>query len=297
MDNLRGAFLMILAMALFAVEDMLIKLLTEDVPTAQILLMLGLGGAPVFAALALIRRQPLWTRALLHRAVLARTTAEVIGTVGFITALALTDITLASAILQAVPLWVTLGAAFFLGEKVGIRRWSAIIVGFGGVLLVIRPGFDSFEPASLFAVLAVVALGSRDLITRVTPRTITAEQLSIMAFLGVALSGAVLMPVLGQTPVPLDARNLALIVGTVLIGVVAYLAIVAATRTGDVGAVAPFRYTRIAFALIAGVLVFGERPDAATLIGAAIIVASGVYTLLRTRRRKGVASLPGGTAI
>lgn len=297
MDNLRGAFLMILAMALFAVEDMLIKLLTEDVPTAQILLMLGLGGAPVFAALALFRRQPLWTRALLHRAVLARTTAEVIGTVGFITALALTDITLASAILQAVPLWVTLGAAFFLGEKVGIRRWSAIIVGFGGVLLVIRPGLDSFEPASLFAVLAVVALGSRDLITRVTPRSITAEQLSIMAFLGVALSGAVLMPVLGQTPVPLDARNLVLIVGTVLIGVVAYLAIVAATRTGDVGAVAPFRYTRIAFALIVGVLVFGERPDAATLIGAAIIVASGVYTLVRTRKRKGVASLPDGTAI
>ncbi|SMY07633.1 DMT family transporter [Flavimaricola marinus] len=297
MENLRGALFMILAMALFAVEDMFIKLMSVDLPTGQILVILGLGGGLVFAVMAFLRRQTLWTRALLHRIVLARTAAEVIGTVGFVTALALTDITLASAILQALPLVVTLGAAFFLGEQVGIRRWSAIAVGFAGVLLVIRPGLDAFEPASLFAVQAVIALGARDLLTRVTPRQTTAEQMSIMAFLGIAVAGGALLLTFDQSFAPVNARNATFAVATVLIGVIAYLTIVAATRTGDVGAVAPFRYSRIAFALVAGVLVFRERPDAATLIGAAIIVASGVYTLIRTRQRKGAASLPGGTGI
>lgn len=293
MDNLRGALFMILAMALFAVEDMLIKLLSVDLPTSQILVILGGGGALVFAVMTYLRRQVLWSRALLNRFVLLRTLAEVFGTVGFITALSLTDITLASAILQAVPLVVTLGAAFFLGEQVGWRRWSAIAVGFFGVLLVIRPGLDAFEPASLFAVMAVIGLSARDLLTRAAPRSTTAEQMSIMAFMGVAAAGIALGLALDQPLTAINPVNMVLSGLTVILGVVAYLTIVVATRTGDVAAVAPFRYSRIAFALIIGVLVFGERPDAATLIGAAIIVASGIYTLLRERKAKRAASLAG----
>lgn len=297
MDNLRGASFMILAMALFAVEDMIIKILSVDLPTGQILVILGGGGALVFAVMAFLRGQTLWSRALLNKFILMRTGAEVLGTVGFITALSLTDITLASAIIQAVPLFVTLGAAFFLKEQVGWRRWSAIAVGFFGVLLVIRPGLDAFEPASLFAVLAVIGLGSRDLFTRAAPRSTTAEQMSIMAFMGVAVAGITLGVVFDQPVTALSRTNMVLSLISVILGVMAYLTIVVATRTGDVAAVAPFRYSRIAFALVIGVFVFGERPDTLMLIGVAIIVASGIYTLWRERRVKSAASLAGPTKL
>lgn len=295
LDNLRGALFMILAMGLFAVEDMLIKLMSRDMPTGQILIIIGLGGAAVFAVLALVRGRALWTRALLHPAVIGRTVAEAIGTVGFVTALALTPITSASAILQALPLVITLAAAFFLREQVGWRRWSAIGAGFCGVLLVIRPGLDAFEPASLFAVQAVIALAARDLLTRIAPRTTSAEQLSTMAFLGVAVAGLALMIGFSQTAVTPRGPLLTLTALAIIVGTASYLAIVTATRTGDVGAVAPFRYSRIFFALIIGYTVFGERPDAATLIGTGIIVASGLYTLIREARlnRAARASLPG----
>jgi len=285
-QNLRGALLMILAMALFAIEDMCIKLLSSDMSTGQIIAILGGGGAVLVGLVALLTGQRIWTRALLHPAVIGRTLAEVFGTIGFVTALALTPITSASAILQALPLAVTLGAALFLGETVGWRRWSAVGVGFCGVLLVIRPGLDSFEPASLFAVQAVIGLSARDMLTRITPKEVTSPQLSLAAFIGLVPTGLLLMMVMGQAPVALTRDTWALTLAAIVIGVLSYAAIVAATRLGDVAVIAPFRYSRIAFALIIGTLVFGERPDLATLIGAGIIVASGSYALIREARLK-----------
>jgi len=283
MDNLRGSMLMVLAMAGFALEDMFIKRLAAAMPVGQIIALVGFGGAVIFAAICTAQRRRLWSRDLLARPVILRNLGEMAGTLCFVSAIALTPLSQASAIIQAMPLAVTLGAALFLGAPVGWRRWTAILAGFAGVLMVVRPGLAGFAPASLFAVAAVIALATRDLATRAVPPTISSMQLSAYAFATLVPTGAVLLAVSGG-PVAVDAggaRDLSL---ALLCAVAAYYAIVAAMRVGEVAVVTPFRYTRLVFALIIGVAVFGERPDPWTLIGAAVIVASGVYTILREAR-------------
>ena len=283
MENLRGSILMVLAMAGFALEDMFIKRLSLDLPIGQILILLGSGGAVIFGLGALSRGHRLFSRDLLAGPVLLRNLGELIGTIGFVTALALTPLSSASAILQATPLAVTLGAALFLKEAVGWRRWSAILVGFAGVLMVIRPGLEGFLPASLFAVQAVIGLAIRDLATRAVPASVSSMQLSSYGFATVVPAGAILLVITGA-PVAPDAANWRDLAFAFLLGVAAYYAIVAAMRIGEVSFVTPFRYTRLIFALIIAMTLFGERPDFWTLAGAAIIIASGLYTLLRERR-------------
>ncbi|SLN13838.1 Riboflavin transporter [Roseovarius gaetbuli] len=299
MENLRGSILMVLAMAGFALEDMFIKRLAVNLPVGQIVIFLGIGGAIIFAAITLSQGHRLLSRDVISRPVLLRNFGELIGTIGFVTAIALTPLSSASAILQATPLAVTLGAALFLGEAVGWRRWSAILVGFCGVLMVIRPGVQGFEPASLFAVQGVIGLAIRDLATRAVPRSISSMQLSTYAFATLVPAGLILLAISGTPAVPsaVDWRDFGF---AMITGVAAYYAIVAAMRLGDVAVITPFRYSRLVFALIIGTTLFDERPDVWTLTGAAIIIASGLYTFLRERRvaRRSVApsaaSLPRG---
>ncbi|MCB1313335.1 MAG: DMT family transporter [Sedimentitalea sp.] len=294
MDNLRGAALMTLAMLGFAIEDMFIKLMADALPTWQIIAALGLGGAAVFAALTVAQGQRLVTRAFLAPPVLLRSLGELIGTVGFVTAIALTPISSASAILQATPLAVTLGAALFLKEPVGWRRWSAILAGFAGVLLVIRPGLEGFDSRSLFAVLGVVGLAIRDLATRNVPASTSSFQLSFLAFLTL-IPAAGLLALFSDRPFMVPTPALwGMIGGAILLGTLAYYAIVAAMRVGEISFVTPFRYVRMLFALIVGIAVFGETPDAPMLAGAAVIVASGIYTVWRERRLRRAGPFPSG---
>ena len=120
---------------------------------------------------------------MLSRPILLRSLAELVGTLGYVTAITLTPISTASAILQATPLLVTLGAAVLFGEMVGWRRWSAIFIGFFGVLLIIRPGTDGFDHLSLITLVGVLGLAGRDLATRGVPKDTSSMQLSFLAFL------------------------------------------------------------------------------------------------------------------
>ncbi len=284
MDNMRGATLMVLAMLGFAIEDMFIKLMAGLLPTWQIIGFLGFGGAAIFAALTLRVGQPLFARSFLSPQMYLRSLGELVGTIGFVTAIALTPISSASAILQATPLAVTLGAALFLKEPVGWRRWSAIWAGFFGVLLVIRPGLEGFNALSLFAVMGVIGLSLRDLTTRMVPPSISSYQLSFLGFLTLVPASLLMSLFSDRAFVTPSLTVTGFLVGMVLLGVVSYYAIVAAMRTGDVSFVTPFRYTRLIFALVVGFTVFGERPDALMLIGSAIIVGSGIYTVWRERK-------------
>ncbi len=290
MENLRGSLLMTAAMLGFAIEDMFIKFLTASVPLGMVLVYLGTGGAVVFAILALLRGDKLMSRDLLAKSVVIRNTGELVGTVGFITAIALTPLSSASAILQATPLVVTLGAALFLGEQVGWRRWSAILAGFAGVLLIIRPGFDAFEPFSLFALMGVLGLAVRDLATRTVPRAITSLQLSAYAFAITVPAGFGILAFTGDVMRLPQGLEWLLIGAAIMVAVLAYAAIVAAMRMGDVAVITPFRYSRLVFALIFGVTFFGEEPDALTLAGSALIVASGIYTFWREARLRRLAA-------
>jgi len=276
----------------FAIEDSFIKLMGDTLPVGQILVMLGVGGAAVFAVIVRAQGRALFERAMLTVPVMVRALGEIVGTICFISAIVFTPISTASAILQATPLVVTLGAALFLGETVGWRRWAAILAGLFGVMLIIRPGFEGFVPLSLLALGGVFGLAARDIATRKVPATLSTMQLSFLGFLALVPAGLLTLGATGQPAIALDGRLMALMAGTIGIGVFAYYAIVAAMRVGEISFVSPFRYSRLIFAMIIGVTVFGEQVDALTLTGSAIIVASGIYTVLRERkqRRKGAAS-------
>ncbi|WP_340286620.1 DMT family transporter [Sulfitobacter pontiacus] len=286
MDNLRGALIMVLSMLGFAIEDMFIKLIGTDIPIGQIIFMLGTGGALCYGAMVVMKGEPLMDRAILTRPILLRALGEIVGTLGFVSAIVLTPISSASAILQATPLVVTLGAALFLGDPVGWRRWSAILVGMLGVLLVIRPGMDSFQALSLLAVLGVLGLSLRDLATRRVPKSTSTFQLSFLAFLALVPASLLFMLGTGTAFAPMSGVQWLFMGAALTTGMVAYYGIVAAMRIGEISFVTPFRYARLLFAMVVGITIFGERPDLLTYVGATIIVASGIYTVWRERKVK-----------
>ena len=288
-ENFRGALLMIGSMVLFAFEDMFIKLLAAELPFAEVLTLIGLLGALCFALALRLQGGRLLTRDQLLGVVIFRNVAEGIGAVGVVAALALSDLSSTAAILQAMPLVIVLGAALFLGEPIGPRRWIAIAVGFLGVLMVVRPGLSGFQPASLLAVLAVVTLGARDVVTRRMPGQVQSLQLAASAFLAVFIAGLVMALALGQGFVLPDARQWLLLAACVGVGASGYALLIIATRVGEASALAPYRYSRLVFSLMLAWFVLGERPDLLTLLGAAVIVASGCYAMWREaalRRRQ-----------
>lgn len=271
------------SMALFALEDAILKRATAELPVGQILGMLGAGGFVVLSLIARARGVAVLAPALAHPAVLLRNGAEFVGTIGFVTALALIPLSTASVILQASPLLVTMGAALFLAETVGWRRWSAILTGLFGVVVILRPGLAGFDANALWAVLGVVGLSLRDLSTRRVPHEVATLQLSAWAFAAVGLAGLALLG-LGAPAATPSARTLVELTAALGLGLVGYAAITMAVRMGELSVVAPFRYCRLVFALFLGAALFGERPDAPMLLGAALIVGSGLYTLVREAR-------------
>ena len=294
MDNLRGSLWMVAAMAGFSVEDMFLKSAAASLPVGQILMIFGAGGMLGFALLAARRGERILHPAILSPAILIRCVFEVAGRLFYTLAIALTPLSSASAILQATPLVVVMGAALIFGERVGWRRWTAIAVGFAGVLIILRPGLDGFTPLSLLAVLGMLGFAGRDLATRAAPPVLSNLQLGVYGFAMMVPTGAILLAVSGGAALPsaLAAGQLA---AATVIGVLADYALTSAMRMGEVSVVTPFRYTRLVFALILGASVFGERPDAATLLGSAVIVGSGIYTLLRSRRVQALATRAGRT--
>lgn len=282
-DNLRGIALMTGSMALFALEDMFLKFSAQSLPTGQVLLLTALPGFLFFAALARSAGRRTWERDLFHPWVVARNLGEMVGTFAYITALASVPLATVSSVLQAMPLAVTLVAALFLGETVGWRRWTAIAVGFTGVLLVIRPGMEGFRPAGLWVLVTVAGLALRDISARMIPARIATSQVSAWGILSVVLLGAGMAGVQGMV-MPSAWAGL-MLAGAVVVGTGGYWAVTSATRVGEVSVVSPFRYARLVFALIVGILAFGEMPDWITLAGAALIIGSGLYAFARERMR------------
>ena len=273
---------MVLAMLGFAFEDMLIKFAAKQVSVAQILLILGFTGGIFFVWMARWRGEFLTRAIITDKWLLARTASEVFGTFGFVMALALIPLSNASAILQATPLIVTMGAALLLKESVGWRRWTAVSIGFLGVLLIIQPGSDGFDANSLFALMGVLGLGGRDILTRKVPRHVPTTWISAQAFFAVTVLGLAML-IGPQDWNAISASTLGLLLMASVIGIVAYFAITTAARIGESSAIAPFRYSRLIFALIIGYWVFGERPDFYMLFGSFVLISTGIYAIYRER--------------
>ncbi|MDB5666483.1 DMT family transporter [Cypionkella sp.] len=283
--NLRGSLFMTVSMAGFAVEDAFLKAASRSIPVGEAILIMGLIGIAVFSSLAIRAGHAPIPAAMFTRTMALRSGFEITGRLFYALAIALTPLSIASAILQATPLVVVLGAAVIFGEKVGLKRWLLILLGFIGVLIILRPGVSGFSALSLLALVAMIGFAGRDLATRAAPPALSNAQLGVTGFIMLALSGLIITLVTGRTAMP-DLHTMGVLICGAVFGIAGYAALTTAMRSGEIGVVTPFRYTRLLFAMILGVAVFGERPDAPTLFGSAIIVACGVIILSQNRRRR-----------
>jgi len=284
-DNIRGAILMSLAMAGFTLGDAMVKMVASDLNTGQIIFIRGVMTATVILTVAWRMGALRPIRQLLDPWLAVRTVSEILAAVTYIHALASLPLPNAAAILQALPLAVTMGAALFLGEKVGWRRWLAIAVGFAGVLVIIRPGAEGFTTASLLVVVSVVTAAIRDIATRKIRHDIPSLMISGVAALCVTTTGAALIvPFGGWRPVAIEHVGLLAIASMALF--TGYQAIIMAMRTGEISFIAPFRYTSLLWAIALGIVLLGEMPDQWMLTGATIVIGAGIYTFHREAMRK-----------
>jgi S-adenosylmethionine uptake transporter len=281
---------MAISMLCFVLNDAFMKMLFADMSLYQAIFLRGLITAPLLAAMA-------WRKGVLmprlvgrdRRIVLIRGLAEVGATVGFLTALAHMPLANVTAILQVLPLTVTMAAALFLGEAVGWRRWLAIATGLVGVMIIIRPGMAGFSVWSIWALGAVACITLREMVTRRLSADVPSLPVALATAIAIGLLGAVMMPVVAWQPVSTTSWALLAATSVTIIG--GYLFSVMTIRSGDIGFIAPFRFTGMAWAIGLGLLMFDELPDQATILGTTIIIATGLYSLHRERTVKRTAAL------
>jgi len=282
-DNLRGALLMSMTTAGYALNDTAMKTVGDTVPLAQLLfLRAAVTTALMLLAVRWIGRIRLDLPRREWGLILLRSLADLGATFFFVTALFHMPIANVTAILQALPLTVALAAALFLAEPLGWRRFTAILIGFGGVMLIVRPGASGFDAWSLWALGAVGFITLRDLAARLLAPTTPSSTVAFSASAVLLVASGAMSLFAPWGAVGPGTAGLIGLAGTFL--VVGYLASVSTMRVGEIGFVAPFRYTGLVWALILGFVVFGDWPDYLTLTGAGIVVATGLFTLYRERR-------------
>ncbi|KGJ05883.1 hypothetical protein IT41_04225 [Paracoccus halophilus] len=279
-ENLRGAGLMTLSMVSFGCNDAVMKFVIQDMPLYQAIFMRG--AVVMVFLLALALRKGL---GVLHvgsgdrMAMALRLIGEIASTLLFLNALHNMAIGNLSAIMQSLPLVVMLAGALVFGERLGWRRSSAALVGLIGVLVILRPGGELFDIWALVALGSMLMVALRDLSTRKFSRAVTTTAVAFYAAMGVTLMGAIGSAAEGWVaPSPLQLV-LILLAGCFL--AVGYMSAVGAMRIGEISYVAPFRYTSLLVAILAGLVLFGEWPDLWTWIGAGLVVGAGLYTILR----------------
>lgn len=279
-SNTRGAIFMMASMAGFVLNDTMIKLVSDELDLFQAVFLRGIMATVLLGFLT-------WKRgALFYRPdrrdwkiIGWRTFAEVGATYCFLTALFNMPLANATAILQSLPLAVTLAASLFLGYKVGWRRYLAILLGFIGVLIIVRPGTDGFNVHALWALGAVGFVTLRDLLShRLNPST---PSLFVALFTSAAVmvfSGAVAATQEWRAVSPEMYGYLGAAAIFILVG---YIAAVSAMRHGEIAFVSPFRYSVLVWALLLGFFVFGDIPDGWTMLGIVIVVGMGIFTFYR----------------
>lgn len=295
-DNARGILAMNGAMFAFIVNDSFVKAATASLPIGQIMFVRGVVATVLILALCRIRGDLASVHRLKHPMIALRIIGEIGATVFYLSGLVRLPIGNATAIFQVTPLAVTAAAAIFLGERVGWRRWTAIAIGFAGVLLIIRPGLDGFNSAAFFILASVAFVVLRDLSTARMPAEIPTFVAAASSSIVITLCGLLIAPfdgLISRVPdwQPLDWRLFGMLAGAGVFLLMGYVLQTTAMRTGEMSVIAPFRYSLLLWSFLIGIFVFAERPDGPTLVGTAIIVATGVYTFHRERKvRAGIKS-------
>jgi drug/metabolite transporter (DMT)-like permease len=277
---------MIASMAAFAIEDAFLKTVTKQLPVGQVLMMFGAAGLCVFALMARRAGASIFQAQVLTKNMLLRAVFEFFGRLFYVLAIALTPMSSATAILQSAPLFVVLGARIFLREKVDAKTWIAIFLGLFGVLIILRPSATDFSLLTLLALIGTLGFVGRDLFSRTAPSSLTKEVLGFYGFTTMMIAGACFAVWDGKPFVLLQAHQFMMLAAALLAGVFAYTALMTAMRTGSIGAVTPYRYSRLLFGISIGVIVFGEQLDAPMLLGCAIVIGAGLFIGWQNQRRQ-----------
>ena len=279
-ENFRGALIMMICMSAFVLNDAFVRLAGDSLPLAQILFIRGLITTFLLLSFAIyggifslkVSKKDKWR-------IFFRSIAEALTAYFFLTAVMKMPFANVTAILQILPMTVTLAAAFVFKEKVGIIRISLILMGFFGVVLIINPSADGFNLYAVYALIAVVLITIRDLITRKLSNEVPTLLPTVSASIGVLLFSVILLI---NTPLqPLNTQNSLFIFLAAFFIVFGYYTAVLVMRSGEISFISPFRYTAILFALILGFIFFDEKPDITAFVGIAIVMLAGIVLMMR----------------
>lgn len=284
-DNQRGATFMMLSMAAFVLNDTFVKLLGAHIPLFEILFLRGLLATGALIMMCWYLNALQWRHSARDWSLMiARSSSEIAAAYFFLTALIHMPIANVTAILQTLPLTVSLGGVLFFKNPIGWRRLLAILIGFGGMMLIVRPGSDGFDIYSIYVLFAVLCVTVRDLTTRAMSKSVPSLFVTLLASLSVTVYSGIM--VIGAEFTPMTSTDQAYLIASAIFIIGGYAFSVLVMRVGDISFVALFRYSAVIWTLLIGFWVFGDWPDELTLLGAAIIALSGGYTMLREARIK-----------
>jgi drug/metabolite transporter (DMT)-like permease len=267
---------MIIAMGCLTLTDLLIKVASQTLPIGQVMISYGVGSLIVFWALLRIKGESIRLSPLTNPTVVFRNIGDLIALNGMFLALVYVPLSTIGAVIQTVPILVTAAAALFLGERVGMRRASAIFVGFLGALLIIQPGAASFDVTAIFVLIAAMGMALRDIATKLVRENLSTLLLTFYSCFLFIISGSVLLIINGEASVP-DMNKIVMLAAMTVIGSIGFFFMTEAVRLGEMSVVSPFRYTRLLFSMAAGILILGEQVNTSMIIGSALTILSGLY--------------------
>lgn len=288
-ENGRGAGAMAIAMLAFCANDALMKAMFDELPLGQAIFVRGVFGVLFGLALAWRLGALKYWRSALHPLVLLRCAFDTLAALAFLSALTVLPLSTVIATLQATPIFATALAALALKEQVGWRRWLATLIGLIGVLIIIDPRVAQAEGALTMGLLGLAAAlfaAGRDLTTRVIPAETPGLLIAISGVAAITLVGAGISWVDGERWRALDVATTGPLAVAALSVLAANYFVSAAMRRGEISFVSPFRYTIVLWAMLLSWLMFSELPTLQSLIGIAILIGAGLYTLRREQARR-----------
>ena len=274
--NLKSIIFMIIAMGCLTLTDLLIKVASQTLPIGQVMISYGVGSLIVFWALLRIKGESIRLSPLTNPTVIFRNIGDLIALNGMFLALVYVPLSTIGAVIQTVPILVTAAAALFLGERVGMRRASAIFVGFLGALLIIQPGAASFDITAILVLIAAIGMALRDIATKLVRENLSTLLLTFYSCFMFIISGGVLLIINGGASVPVVGNSVT-IAAMIVTGSLGFFFMTEAVRLGEMSVVSPFRYTRLLFSMAAGILILGEQVNTYMIIGSALTILSGLY--------------------
>jgi len=286
-DNRRGAIIMMLSMLAFLINDVFMKLASPDLPLAQAIFIRGMLTSVVLFVLSCVKFRNIFRDFKgNYSLIILRTIGEIGGTWCFLSALFQMPIANLMMILQATPIAITLVSYLIFKEVLKRQVVVALVLGFLGILIILRPGLEGFDKYSLLGLGAVFFVVLRDLSTRRMRGNIRTVDIAFLAAFSITLiSGAL---TLSTAWVPINSYTLLLLIAATTALVIAYQLSVAVMRTGQVSFVSQFRYSAILWAILFGYLFFGEFPDKFTLLGGIIVIFAGLIILWKKKSEKNI---------